>query len=77
MKLRLGYSDHAEDAGRTINFPAEALLRHAFLCGKTGSGKTVTLLHWCMYLAEQLVKNPDTAPGFTFIDPHGDAVNDL
>lgn len=77
MKLRLGYSDHAEDAGRTINFPVEALLRHAFLCGKTGSGKTVTLLNWCMYLAEQLVKNPDTAPGFTFIDPHGDAVNDL
>ena len=49
MKLRLGYSDHAEDAGRTINFPAEALLRHAFLYRRQNRvGKTVTLLNWCI-----------------------------
>jgi len=62
---------------RPIYLDADQLSRHAFLCGKTGSGKTVTLLNWCLSLAENLLKYPDESPGFSFIDPHGDAVNDL
>jgi len=77
MRIRLGFSDHPEKSGQPIYFPMEHLMKHAFVCGKTGSGKTVTLLNWCLSMAENLVRYPDRAAGFTFIDPHGDAVNDL
>lgn len=77
ITMRLGYATHHQMKDRPIYLDAEQLSRHAFLCGKTGSGKTVTLLNWCLSLAENLLRFPDEAPGFTFIDPHGDAVNDL
>ncbi|GEA15513.1 hypothetical protein E308F_17570 [Moorella sp. E308F] len=77
MRIRLGLSDHAEKLDQPIYFPMEHLMKHAFICGKTGSGKTVTLLNWCLSMAENLARDPDRAAGFTFIDPHGDAVNDL
>ena len=77
QRVRLGFSDHPERLGAPIWLPLEQFTTHAFLCGKTGSGKTVTLLNWCLSLAEALERYPDTAAGFTFIDPHGDAVSDL
>jgi len=75
--IRFGLADAADKRGTPIRFPVEHFMRHVFLCGKTGTGKTVTLINWCLSLAENLASDPDTAPGFTFIDPHGDAVNDL
>jgi len=77
LKLRFGFSDHAEDQGKPIYFLVEHFMRHVFLCGKTGTGKTVTLINWCLSLAQNLVEHPNEAAGFTFIDPHGDAVQDL
>lgn len=77
ISLRLGLATHPAMKDRPIYLEAEQLSRHAFLCGKTGSGKTVTLINWCLSLAENLLRHPNEAPGFSFIDPHGDAVHDL
>lgn len=75
--IRLGYANHPDVAGRPVCAPCSVFRQHAFLCGKTGAGKTVTLINWCLQLAENLARDPDGAPGFSFIDPHGDAVQDL
>lgn len=75
--VRLGWATDPDVKDMPIKVPSSLFQRHAFLCGKTGAGKTVTLLNWCLELAKNLVKRPDSAPGFSFIDPHGDAVNDL
>ncbi|MBC7104930.1 MAG: ATP-binding protein, partial [Firmicutes bacterium] len=77
LRLRVGWADSPAEEGRPVYLDAEQLTRHVFLCGKTGTGKTVTLLNWCLWLARELIRRPDEAPGFTFIDPHGDAVSDL
>jgi len=45
MRIRFGLSDHAEKLDQPIYFPMEHFMKHAFICGKTGSGKTVTLLN--------------------------------
>lgn len=75
--ITLGLATYPDVQDRPIMMPSSIFRRHAFLCGKTGSGKTVTLMRWCLELARNLAKHPDDAPGFSFIDPHGDAVNDL
>lgn len=75
--VRLGLATHPDVRDMPIKMPSSIFQRHVFLCGKTGSGKTVTLMHWCLELAKNLARHPDDAPGFSFIDPHGDAVNDL
>lgn len=73
----IGFTDTPGDEERPILVPLEQLSRHVFLAGKTGTGKTVTLTNWCLRLAGLLARRPDAAPGFTYIDPHGDAVTDL
>lgn len=55
------------DAGRDLLVPADLFLRHAAFIGRTGSGKSTQLLGLA---ADDLA----AGRGFTFIDPHGDAV---
>lgn len=55
------------DAGRDLLAPADLFLRHAAFIGRTGSGKSTQLL---ALAADDLA----TGRGFTFVDPHGDAV---
>lgn len=60
----------AENEGRPLGIPLDALPRHLAVIGSTGSGKSTLLLHLVLGLL-------DTEWGATVIDPHGDLVNDI
>lgn len=62
---------------REIRLPVNQMLKHSFLAGTTGSGKTSTLLSVMIRMVEDLQKSPGKAPGFTFLDPHGGAIETL
>jgi len=64
-------------AEQEIRMPVNQMLKHAFLAGTTGSGKTSTLLSIMTNMVEDLERSPDRAPGFTFLDPHGGAIETL
>ena len=55
------------DGERLVGVPAELFLRHAAFIGRTGSGKSTELV---ALAADDL----RAGRGFTFIDPHGDAI---
>ncbi len=55
------------DAGRSVLVPESLFDRHVVLLGRTGSGKSTELV---ALAADDL----RSGRGFTFIDPHGDAV---
>lgn len=55
------------DAGRPVLVPESLFARHVVLLGRTGSGKSTELV---ALAADDL----RSGRGFTFIDPHGDAV---
>ncbi|KYP79874.1 type IV secretory system conjugative DNA transfer family protein [Ferroacidibacillus organovorans] len=75
--LRLGWSDFPGKEDQAIHIPLGQAAKHTFLAGATGSGKTTTLLQIMLGLVAQMQTNPDTAPGFTFFDPHGGAIERL
>ena len=56
-----------QDGGRPVLVPADLFARHVVLLGRTGSGKSTELV---ALAADDL----RSGRGFTFIDPHGDAV---
>lgn len=60
-----------------IRMPTNQMLKHTFLAGTTGSGKTSTLLSIMVRMVEELERKPDQAPGFSFLDPHGGAIETL
>ena len=60
----------AVDAGRPVLVPASTLARHVFILGRTGAGKSSELI---ALAADDL----NAGRGFTFLDPHGDAVAKL
>ncbi|MFC0213819.1 ATP-binding protein [Paenibacillus chartarius] len=62
---------------REIRMPVNQMLKHAFLAGTTGSGKTSTLLSIMTRMVDDLERSPEKAPGFTFLDPHGGAIETL
>ncbi len=55
------------EAGQPVCVPASLFLRHVALIGRTGSGKSTEMV---ALAADDLA----AGRGFTFIDPHGDAV---
>lgn len=75
--IRLGWSNFPGAEGEEIRIPQNQAAKHTFLAGATGSGKTTALLQIMLGLIDQMQKNPGTAPGFTFFDPHGGAVERL
>ena len=62
---------------KEIRMPVNQMLKHAFLAGTTGSGKTSTLLSIMIHMIDDLEHSPNQAPGFTFLDPHGGAIETL
>lgn len=57
----------AVDGGRPVLVPESLFARHLFVLGRTGAGKSTELV---ALAADDL----QAGRGFTFIDPHGDAV---
>jgi hypothetical protein len=58
------------DRNRFVAVPVDVFLRHAAFIGKTGSGKSTELV---ALAADDL----RCGRGFTFVDPHGDAIRRL
>ncbi|EJY56450.1 hypothetical protein URH17368_0883 [Alicyclobacillus hesperidum URH17-3-68] len=75
--LRLGWSNFPGHEDQEIRIPFSQAAKHTFLAGATGSGKTTTLLQIMIGIVEHMQKEPETAPGFTFFDPHGGAIDRL
>lgn len=69
-RLELGIEHAFGGARRDFSIPAETLLRHGLILGQTGVGKTTFLLNLLAQLTEQ-------GAGIAFLDPHGDAVEEL
>ncbi|HOO56463.1 MAG TPA: DUF87 domain-containing protein [bacterium] len=55
---------------KELHLRTEELLRHLYVCGMTGTGKTTLLRRLCFSMA-------DRKQGFTLIDPHGDLSRDV
>jgi hypothetical protein len=68
--LRSGERPIGRHGDQTVYLPAEMFLRHAAFIGGTGSGKSTQLV---ALAADDLA----AGRGFTFLDPHGDAVERL
>ena len=69
-RLVAGERSIGREGDRLIGVPADVFLRHAAFIGKTGSGKSTELV---ALAADDL----RSGRGFTFLDPHGDAVRRL
>lgn len=69
-RLAVGERPIGRDGDRLVDVPADVFLRHAAFIGKTGSGKSTELV---ALAADDL----RSGRGFTFLDPHGDAVRRL
>ncbi|WP_156481763.1 hypothetical protein [Ferroacidibacillus organovorans] len=75
--IRLGWSNFPGAERKETRIPFSQMAKHAFLAGATGSVKTTTLLQIMLWLVEQMKSDPLHAPGFTFFDPHGGAIQRL
>ncbi|GHO48600.1 type IV secretory system conjugative DNA transfer family protein [Ktedonospora formicarum] len=69
----LGRSTHA---GMTlpVRFPPSELMKHKFVIGRTGKGKSTLFHHLAL---AHLHTSPFGQPGLCVIEPHGDLVKDL
>ena len=67
--LLLGYNDY-RGAKTDIRITENDRRRHMYVIGQTGVGKSV-------YLQEMAKKDARAGNGFCFIDPHGDAIEDI
>lgn len=67
--LLLGYNDY-RGAKTDIRLTENDRRRHMYVIGQTGTGKSA-------YLQELAKQDARTGKGFCFIDPHGDAIEDI
>lgn len=65
----LGYNDY-RGAHTDIRITDSDRLRHMYVIGQTGVGKS-------NFLQEMAKKDAQNGKGFCFIDPHGDAIEDI
>lgn len=75
--IMIGKSNYPGTYNAPVKLPLGHLMKHAFIMGKTGSGKGVTMRTMLLSMIDNMVKYPDVAPGFTYIDPHGDDIRDV
>jgi len=71
--MYIGHSNYAGD-DRALGIPIGQCMKHIFIAGRTGKGKTSIQAKMMQSLMRLHEKYPDTAPGFAFVDPHGDAI---
>jgi hypothetical protein len=67
--LLLGYNDY-RGARTDIRIPSSDRRRHMYVVGQTGVGKS-------NFLQEMAKKDAQAGRGLCFIDPHGDAIEDI
>ncbi len=69
--IAVGRLIHPTKPKRLVKIPTKQFLRHFFMGGKNGSGKSSTAIQMIQSLLDEWGDNPNTAPGFTYIDPAG------
>nr|NNM90148.1 ATP-binding protein [Bacilli bacterium] len=69
--IAVGRLIHPVKSPRLVKIPTKQFLRHFFMGGKNGSGKSSTAVQMIQSLLDEWGENPDLAPGFTYIDPAG------
>ncbi|AUH34664.1 type IV secretory system conjugative DNA transfer family protein [Paracoccus tegillarcae] len=69
QRIHLGTSE-GRYRDTEISIPATDRLEHMYIIGATGTGKTSLMLH-------MLRQDAEHGTGFAFIDPHGDAAEEL
>ncbi len=72
--VAIGRLIHPTKADRLVKIPTEQFLKHGFLSGKTGAGKTSTAAQAIQSLLDDWVTDPGRYPGFSYIDPNGSAL---
>ena len=73
--VAVGRLIHPTKPKRLVCIPVNQFLRHFFMGGKNGSGKSSTAIQMIQSLLDEYGENPDKAPGFTYIDPAGSTLN--
>lgn len=73
----IGRSNFPGEEDRRVALPLPLLMRHVFVAGKTGMGKTTGLLTMMLSILDMHKAGAPNAPGFAFLDPHGDGVYKL
>ena len=68
-KLFLGTNEHDGDA-RRVSLSTEERLRHTYMIGASGTGKSTLLLSMAM-------QDIEAGNGFAVLDPHGDLIEDI
>lgn len=65
----MGYNNYG-GVNREIRITDKDRFRHIYILGQTGTGKSTIML-------TQAIDDMENGRGFTFIDPHGEAVEFL
>ncbi len=69
--IAVGRLIHPTKPNRLVKIPTKQFLRHFFMGGKNGSGKSSTAVQMIQSLLDEWGANPNKASGFTYIDPAG------
>ncbi|PWI54890.1 hypothetical protein BM613_13520 [Sulfoacidibacillus thermotolerans] len=69
--IAVGRLIHPVKPPRLVKIPKQQFLRHFFMGGKNGSGKSSTAIQMIQSMLDDWVESPDQAPGFTYVDPAG------
>lgn len=67
--IAVGRMIHPLQQDRLVYIAHKVLLKHFFMSGKNGSGKSSTIIMILQSLIDQWLENPSLHPGFTFLDP--------
>lgn len=69
--VAVGRLIHPVKPPRLVKIPKQQFLRHFFMGGKNGSGKSSTAVQMIQSMLDDWAESPDQAPGFSYVDPAG------
>lgn len=72
--IYMGRSAYPGERTKRLYMSLEEAMRHTFVAGQTGNGKTTFMVGAMLSILRLQMDNRKSGPGFAFIDPHGDAI---